>query len=288
MVTVAKQSPKTKARPSANSSGKGVLDRIVAVSDIKTGIKLTIYGRSKTGKTRLACSFPKPLLIAGTEDGTKSVSTIKDVKFVRLLESGELTTLVDDIKGGAKWQTLVLDTAGGYQDLILKEVLGLEEIPAQKNWGMATKQEWGQVGVQFKQRLSELFNLADRMTVNIVVIAHERNFGEEGEASDVMLASVGPALTPTASGWLNGASDFIGQTFIRQQVVEKEVTSGKTTTKVKIKTGKKEFCLRVGPHDVFMTGFRIPPEGSLPDSIIIPSDDHTGFQQIYRLVKNVK
>ncbi len=55
------KSPTRTSRPSSGRVGEGV--------------KFLGYGPPKTGKTRLACTFPKPMLLIGTEDGTKSVST---------------------------------------------------------------------------------------------------------------------------------------------------------------------------------------------------------------------
>ena len=53
---------------------KSVMSRIVPVSEIThETVRMSLYGGPKTGKTRFACTFPKPLLIMGTEEGTASV-----------------------------------------------------------------------------------------------------------------------------------------------------------------------------------------------------------------------
>jgi hypothetical protein len=264
MPTVSRQTP-LGAKPSNSAS---VLSRIKPVSAGVGGIKILTYGRGKTGKTRLACTFPKPLLLIGTEDGTKSVSNIKGVDFVRLYESSEIDDLHNLLLQG-KYKSACLDTAGGLQDMIVKEVLGLEDIPVQKSWGMAQQRDWGVIGMQTKERLTKIIGLADKTGINIIVIAHERNFGEEG-TSDVMMPSVGAALTPTAAAWLNGATDYICQCFIRSEEAEQKVTiAGKTST-TKRKTGKCEYCLRTGPHQIYSTGFRLPEGVVLPDVIVNP------------------
>lgn len=273
--------PKAPTRTS-KSDGEGILSRILPVDEVTTGIKLNVYGRGKTGKTRLACTFPKPLLLMGTEDGTHSVRTVKGVDFIRLQTPGDLEELVPFIR--ERYKTAVLDTAGGFQDLILKEVVGLEDVPVSKTWGLVQQREWGMIGSQFKERMTKLFRLADEENINIVVIAHERNFTAEDVPADIMLPSIGSALSPGSATWLNGACDFVCQAFIREQTITKEVEAvkGKKTT-VREKTGKEEFCLRVGPHPVFTTGFRLPPGRTLPDVIVDPT-----YEKVSALIRGVK
>jgi hypothetical protein len=248
---------------------KSALDRIAPVKSITGGVKMNVYGRGKTGKTRLACTFPKPLLLMGTEDGTKSVVGAADVDFIMVEASSDLEELTEGVLAGGKYKTAVLDTAGGLQDLILKEVLGLEDVPVQKSWGMAERGDWMTTGAQWKERMRSILDLA-RKGLNVVVIAHERNFNEDSGASDVMFPSVGAALTPTVAGWLNGACDYICQTFIREEeeVAERDVPGTGKKVKTRTKTGRKEYCLRVGPHPVYMTGFRLPMGVELPEVIV--------------------
>lgn len=259
------------------------------------GMKCLVYGRGKTGKTRLGCTFPKPLLLIGTEDGTKSVATGRSEKFrlrdkvtpvyslsvggkgtgidfVRLQESAQVDELAEYVKRG-DYRSVVFDTAGGLQDMILKEVLGLDDVPVQKSWGMGDQRSWGVVGMQFKERMRVLLSPADTHGTKVFVIAHERNFKDEGTDSDLVSPTVGAALTPSAAGWLNAACDYIGQAFIRPQTVRSSEKVGNQVVEMRTKTGKVEYCLRVGPHEVFLTGFRVPDGVAVPDVIVSPSYD---------------
>ena len=251
----------------AASKSRGVASRIKPVG-LHGGIKLLVYGRGKTGKTRFACTFPKPLLVIGTEDGTRSVSNVKGVDFVQIERSSELDELVDLLKEG-KYKSACLDTAGGLQDMILKEILGLEDVPLQKSWGIAKQQDWGTCSMQTKERLRGFLELANSHETNVVIIAHERNFDSESE-SDLIFPTVGAALTPSVAGWLNGAVEYICQTYIREETKEVKLVKGKTSQK---KTGRAEYCLRIGPHPVYMTGFRVPVGVVLPDDVVDPSHE---------------
>lgn len=270
------QVTKQAVRPIAKLS-TGFASRVQDVSEIEHGMKILIYGRSKTGKTSLACDFPKPILLVGTEDGTESVKDMEDVKFGRLIASAEMDEVLNLLKT-EDYRTVILDTAGGFQDIIVKEVLDLDEVPVQRTYGMGQskfkddRQMWGVVGLQFKERMRRLLDLADTQGINVVIVAHERNFNDEG-GSELITPTVGAALTPSAAGFLNGACDYICQCFLREIMTASETKVGDKKIKTFKKTGKAEYGLRIGPHPVYTTGFRISRRLSeaLPDVIINPT-----------------
>jgi len=259
-------------------SSDSVIDRISEISFDDEGIKLALYGRSGTGKTTVWATFPKPILAILCSGGLKpgelrSVDTPeyrKTIKQVVLHETSEMVDLCHHVEQTRKYATVVLDHATGFQDSCLKEVLGLKEIPVQKSWGLASREQYGQVGVQVKEYLRLLLGLS----VNVVIVAQERSFNEDGGGSDLILPSVGAGLSPSLCGWLNQAVDYIGQTYIRPK--EKIVTM-KAAGKVSIQKiplpGEYEFCLRTAPDPVFMTKFRVPKGGQLPNSIVDPNYD---------------
>ena len=246
------------------------------------GFKMNIYGRGKTGKTRLACSFPKKLMLIGaagygTEDGTRSLGKI-DGKFFPLNNTEEVEELAA-IAVEDDYQTVVLDTAGGLQERVVNEFLGRDG-SARKDWSTVPKGDWGAINGMTIKRLRALLDLADQQQKYVVIIAHERNFNDESNNSDLIFPTVGAALTPGVAGWLDGACDYIAQTFIREQSVlgQKIKVTGREV-QTKNKTGKAEFCLRIGPHPVYKTGFRLAPSSNLPDLIIDPS-----FEKIMAII----
>ncbi len=250
------------------TKGRSAVDRIAPVSKVDSGgLKLSLYGRSKTGKTRLISTFPKPVLIIGAEDGTRSIRNVPKVDFVLIERSDEIGPLLDRA-AGLGYATVAVDTASALQDLILCEILGLTELPAQRSWGMASREQYGQCGLQMKTILRKVLELP----LNVVITAHERNFNDEG-GSDLIMPSVGSALSPSVAGWLNGASEYICQTFIRERSERKVTKVGTKEVATSMKTGEAEYCLRVGPHAVFMTGFRLPVGQTLPDVIVDPHYD---------------
>lgn len=282
MPTVTKTTMKT-SKPSG-----GILSRITPVASIEKKMKLLVYGRSKTGKTRLFSTFPKKALLIGTEDGTNSIADSSGVDFVKVNTSEEFGELVSYLRSEGRYSSACLDTGGGLQDIIVKEVLDLDEVPVQRSYGMGSgkfkdgRQMWGVVGMQFKEHVNRFLKLAEDGVIHVVIIAHERNFNDEGGGHELMTPTVGAALTPSVTGWLNGACDYICQAYIREETVTAKIKiPGKGEVDQTKKTGKAEYCLRIGSHPIYITGFRVPRKiGELPDCIVDPD-----YDKIQRIIK---
>lgn len=280
--------------------------------ELFTGFKLNVYGRGKTGKTRLACSFPKPMLLIGTEDGTKSIATGRvrkgeisnrtivwsltlvgkpmGIDFIRIQNTDEMDDILDLLKHPQQffddqpsYFSCALDHGSGFQNLIVKEFLGLDEVPNQRSWGMMKQEQWGGVNNQFMDKIGKLLDLPEKTGLNVVIIAHERNFKDENTSSDIMTPSIASALTPGCCTWLNGACDYICQCFIRQHEEYKEtpLKDGKVLKTRIPNSSKPEFCLRIGPHGVYHTGFRHVGD-SLPDVIVNPS-----YEKVCKLIQGI-
>lgn len=280
MPQVKKQTAISSGKTKTKHLNGSLLSRAQPVLDVDSGgVKINLYGRGKTGKTRTVSTFPKPIIIIGGEDGTRSIRSVKGIDFVPVIIDGsknppkdgkfiylkEMEDFVEEIRN-SDYATIAVDTASSLSDIFLANILGLAEIPAQKSWGMATREDYGQLGLQMKTVLRKILQLP----INVVITAHERNFQDDAE-SDLIFPSVGSALSPAVAGWLDGAVEYICQTFIREETVNDTITIGKgknaTTETTETKTGKCEYCLRIGPHPVYKTGFRLPPNFILPDVI---------------------
>ncbi len=219
-------------------------------------------------------TFPKPILAiicsGGQKPGElKSINTKANKGLIDsfiINASSDVRELLPLVQQGGKYKTVVLDHASGLQDLVMKEVLGLEEIPVQKTFGIANQATWGQIGVMTKEYLRAILNLSG----NIVIVAQERNFSDDN-ANEMIAPTVGPALSPGTTGWLNAAVDYIGQTFIRQKYVEKPMVAMAGQPPTMIRTpikGQVDYCLRSGPDPVFTTKFRVPRDFVTPELIV--------------------
>ncbi len=251
---------------------------------------VSLYGRAKVGKTRLISTFPKPLVIIGAEDGTRSIRNVEGCHFVKVVIDGakldpadeeagnyvflsELPAFVEELRE-SYWASVGVDTASALYDLMLARILGVVELPAQRSFGMASRDQYGQAGLQVKTLLRSVLSLKQ----HVCITAHERNFSDDANSGgELLLPLVGSALSASVTNWLNGAVDYICQAFIREEVVAREQKGLKKgdgqPVITKTKTGRKEYCLRVGPHEIFQTGFRHPPGFELPDVMVNPTFD---------------
>jgi len=276
--------PKVKKRPvkkpSRGITKKGsrkklsAWDRIEPLGfDGEDSIKLNLYGKSGTGKTTFWSSFPAPILAIICSGGSKpgelrSINTAanrKRIKQVVIESANEVQELVQRQKEEGIFKTVVLDHATGLQDFTLSEILGLDELPAQGSWGMASRQDWGQCALQMKERFRALLSL----DCNVVIVAQEREFKTD-DTDEILMPFIGSALTPSVMGWLAPACDYICQTFIRQKVERVKVKVAKKTTYKNRKIDGVDYCLRTGPHEMFMTKFRLPKGTELPEIITDP------------------
>ena len=274
MPSISKQTRTGKKKTTRRKTGGSVIDRISDVEFEDEGIKILVYGRSGTGKTTFWSSFPGPVLAIVVSGGDKpgelrslDMKDRKKTKTVAIEQASEIKELIEYQKETGKFNTIVLDHVTGMQDMVLKEILGLDELPAQLGWGVASQQDYGQCTLQTKTYLRELLSL----DCNVAIIGHERDSGNND--SDLLVPTVGVALTPSTAGWLNGACDYIVQTFIRQkEETTNRKVAGKTVT-TRSKTDDVEYCLRTHPHEVFTVKFRTPGKKKPPYEIIDPTYD---------------
>lgn len=272
--TPAKKAKKRTARVVKFTS---VVDRIAPIEDNVPKLSMSFYGDSGTGKTTVACSFPKPLLLIGAEDGTQSVRDVEGVEFVRLDNAEELSDLVRHIPN-SEYETVVLDTLGMLYELQFCSILGIEEMPVTGSWGMASREQWQQCNTQVITRLRPFLEL-HRSSCHVIILAQERVFEPEENYSDLLMPFVSSACTPGVVKWLNPACNYVCQTFIRQKT-EKKITKVGNEEITTTKKGKGvEYCLRTAPDPVFKTKFRLPKGAELPDVIVDPD-----YDKIYELI----
>lgn len=282
-VVVNRQSPVTGKKPPPVSTG--------SAWNVVDSLRVLVYGESGTGKTTFWATFPGPILTLLCSGGNKpgellSIDTPEYRKKVRPVVIQSSEQFRSEMAGAQDYATVVLDHASGYADLLIKELLGLDQIPVGKSriaakgesWSLVSQQQYGQMAIMAKESFRELLNLPG----NVVIVAQQRTFGgkDEGVDPDLIKPTVGAALTPSLTGWLNPACDYVVQTFKRPRMTTKTVTVGDKSIQTQSRGKGVEYCLRTEPHDVYMTKFRRPKGGDLPECIVDPTYD--------KLLKTIK
>lgn len=230
-----------------------------------------IYGRSGTGKTTLAGTFPKPLVYLDVKDhGTDSISDVDGIKLLKIDTFEEAENMYWWLrKNKKKFKTVVIDTASQLQLILTRETAlakGKDVANATK-WGTLTRQEWGEIAATMKELLTNYRDLTD-YGMEVVFIAQDRVFNvyeedEDDEAQSVD-PEVGPALSPSVARALNADVSVIGNTFIRERKVTKNVKGKKRSVIV------PQYCLGLGPSSLYTRKVRKPKRVVLPNELVDP------------------
>ena len=287
-VSPQKQSPRPPARTPPNGKPGSVLSRAVDVSTLKAGpIKFGVYGPNRVGKTTLACTFPKPLLLVSVEpDRTGGADSVKGVEGVSLVQpatvdefrqlAGELTA------GGHGFVGVVVDSATSLADMVLRKLLGLEDDPTMIKYGQVSRQTYMDRAEETRNLLRPFMNLP----LDVVVTAKEKDHNPEkgdgakpkivhgkfAEARIESFFSFDAAGSGTA-GWLADCCGLIGRLYVDKEVKAHPVLLNgkpvvdKETGEPKVRyeeTGRYVRRLLTQLHPNFAAGVRGRPENVPP------------------------
>lgn len=235
--------------------------KITPVAELVYPRPWAIYGRSGTGKTTFASTFPKPLLLLDIEDhGIGSINDVPDIDVVQLTRWGEIDDVYDLlISKSNRYKTVVFDTVTQLQLIGANHVLAKKRKPTvvQLDWGTMTMQDWGDLGALMKEQITLFRNLP----LEVVFLAQERITNND-EDTGVLAPEVGPALSPAIASHLNACVDIIASTFIKRR---RRKVNNKTTEIDPI------YSMRIGPSPIYTTKVRKPRPVQLPHDLDDPT-----------------
>lgn len=248
---------------SKKSPKAGILSKAKPVHMLDLVLTALFYGRAGTGKTTIAGTFPKPLLLLDiSEKGTDSVSDEKGVDVLRIDEWDELEEVYWELESGeSKYKTVVIDALHAAQTLAIK---------ASKKGGddaQVTKHDFMKASQLLQQWVINYRDLEEK-GIHVVFIAHDRlsSGDDNGDEEGVLAPEVGPRLMPSIASLVTGAVKIVGHTFIKE-TIERSKTLG---TKPKRRV---DYCLRIGPHGYYTTKIRSPKSVETPDYLKNPTYD---------------
>jgi hypothetical protein len=174
-----------------------VRKRIVPVSQADPYLKVLLYGRNGMGKTRFACTAPKPLLIDIQEKGTKSVRNYKDVEVFPAKSWKEVVWAYWFLRaGGHDYESVILDTLTGMQNVCMVQVLKeSEDRDPTKDPKTASQRDWGKLAQLMKEQLLNFRNL----DMHVIFTAQERTYDTTKKRSGWSVCQIfrlGPELPP--------------------------------------------------------------------------------------------
>lgn len=270
----------------------GLLAQTIPVGQLaKPRIKMLIYGQNRVGKTYLACSFPKPLLLVSFEPtesgGATSVTGIDGVSYLHLTSSQKGYQLCDEMNRlkTFPFQTVAVDSVTSYQDVHLREILGIEKLPEQLSFGAVSGDQYRERAERTKEGLRPFANLP----CHVVFLAKERDHNPpKEEKTNPRTGKTQPDMRPRflrgiqqesfisadlgggTVGWLQDVCDYIGRLYFDKEVrTYEKMVAGKKETYTE-ETGQFVRCLRTLYHPNFAAGMR-SSHGNVPEAIEEPT-----------------
>lgn len=257
---------KTK-KPSKKSS---LEDRFVDLLDLDTPTIITLYGRPGTGKTTIACTGPKPLLLIdvkdkGTDSGKREDLEPGDITVFELENFDEIYEVYDYIQDNPeRFKSVVIDHMTALQDFCYQKVMD-EEGKSKMSQGM-----YGTAGSYLKEVINLYKGLTD-LGITPIFNCQDRMESGDGEGEDQLLPEVGPGLMPSVARTLCAASRVIGHTYQFENV--EKLDGAKVRRNI-------EFRLRLGPNPYYITKVT-RPVGTLCPMFLVDAS----YNDIMKIVK---
>lgn len=250
MPIVAKQ--KVPFKPAAvvfkpEGGGGLVLDDAVDLGSIEDFLRLCVWGKNRVGKTSLVVGrkpvagaewggLPKPMLLVTCEPcrsgGTKSVKSAPGVKVVQVVLKGQkdfrgivqedhpservmrLGQELAATEAGCPYKSVVIDTVTSFQEQVLAEVCGFDDVLAQNAYGAINKTKYQERALKVKESLRAFM----RTHSHTAFLAQEKDHNPQRDEVDMRPKIVrslhlesffGPAIGGSALDWMNDACDII-------------------------------------------------------------------------------
>lgn len=304
MPQIARQSfkPAANGKPSIRkvTSTDSILARAIPVGQLETDwFKFVLYGVNRVGKTTLACQWDKPLLLISFEPGeksggAKSVKKIAGVEYVNIGSGTQAIKLARELTSDTHYKTHVLDTVTSLQDIVLKELMHLAEVPVQLNWGLVTMDQYR----ERSEKTKEILRLYRDLKCNTNFVAQEKDHNPP-ESRKVLTRSIqvesffAADLGGATVKWMHDSCDYIGRLYLDKEtkLVKGQAAQlhGKTIPGEDRleETGRIVRRLRTMLHPNYAAGFRSENPDAVPEYIeaVTPAEM---YQKIMQVAKGIK
>lgn len=248
---------RTSSRTDRSKVSARVRSKIKSASELPQNQNFCLYGDSGVGKTRLAASAPKVLMIDVNDRGHDSVRRDIDPKFIQVERWQEVNDIYWYLQeGDHDFESVAMDTVSNLQNICMDFVLGDEAArDASRDPDMPARQAWGKVGKLMRTQIINFRNLP----MNVIFVAQLRvKASGDDEDMDTEI-TYGPEVSPSIEKTLKAAVGTIGY-LTKREVVVKNKRKG---------TARREIRRRllIGDSERYVTKDR---NGVFPEHIDAP------------------
>lgn len=242
-----------------------LLKSAVPISKLGQRNLWVLYGKSNSGKTYVASTFPKPMLyIQIGDDGSNTIANVKGIKAISINSVEDFKNLAEELLDDTQYKTVVADTFS----LVVNE--WTQQKVTMKGKKM-TQQLWGDLKIDQEELIKSMHKIAKNHIV--VLTCHESTDSIEG-MEDEISPDVRPSVSKGARTYLEGMANY----GIHTTKITKEVTKGNTIKEV------VKYAADIGPNPYYWTKLQIDPSIKVPSRIINPTYDK--FMEIISPVEN--
>ena len=196
--------------------------QVSTVDKVGQSLHMCVYGQQKTGKTRFACSGPKPILFMA-EPGMMTVRDIPDLQLFPVDKKGKpqkvtWSNAYDFLYflkyGDHDRKTVVIDTVTALARTCMRYILKDEESrDTERMPNNPTMQSWGRLGQSMNEFMEELSAVCRTKGMNLIYVAQERYLKEDKEFSG---PDIVPDVSPSIRSTLCEMPDIIARTLVEE------------------------------------------------------------------------
>lgn len=231
-----------------------LLDSAVDIQELGQRNLWVLYGKSNSGKTHVASTFPKPLLYLQIgDDGSNTIAHVEGISAIPISSVKELKDIAKELLKDKKYVTIVVDTFS----LMVNEWTDQNVISKNKKM---TQQLWGELKTETEEVIKAMHKVAKRHIV--VLTCHESTDAIEG-MEDEIAPDIRPSVSKGARTYLEGMANY----GIHTTKITKEITKGNSTKEV------VKYAADIGPNPYYWTKLQIDPSIKVPKRIINPTYD---------------
>lgn len=236
----------------------GILSGAITGEELSNNFLTVIYGKSNSGKTSLAATFPKPMLhVKIGDDGRNAIKDVKGIQYISADTLSDLTEICKEVLHDKTFKSVVYDTFSMVVEMWKKENLTDKKGKMKK----MTQPDWGELMNETNTFIRSFAEQAKNKYA--IVTGHEILEALEG-LEDELLPDGRIAINKGSRTYLEGIANL----GLHTTRIQKEKTDDEGNTKTLVK-----FAVDIGPNVFYWTKCQTTKNIKLPSRIINPTYD---------------